>query len=243
MDDAMTQREFEPQPGPAIGLPAAMLVLCAAAGLVVVGLFWPDEKPPEPQWLGMEVESLTPDVRAALGLHPDQRGVYVSDVVGVAADAGVIEGDVIVAVDQHPVTDLDSYRAAARASRGRPSVSLGVVRRGIALAIPVAGRPLPAAASPSAGTPVAWSGPVPHGYSLGPNQHYYPQQSWVPAALPPGCATCPNAAACLPGATGTPAAFAPGCATCPNAAACFPPGGATPAAFTRPCTTGACPVR
>ncbi len=220
-----------------------MLVLCAAAGLVAVALFWPDKKPVEPQWLGMEVESLTPDVRAALGLHPDQRGVYVSDVVGVAADAGVLEGDVIVAVDQRPVTDLSSYRDATGASRGRGSVRLDLVRRGYAVALVVGGQPAPGAGPAGSGTPVAWTSPAPQGYAIGPNGGYYPRQTMVPAALPPGCATCPNAATCLPPQPATPAAFAPGCATCPNAAACLPPSPAAPVAFTRPCTTGACPVR
>jgi len=211
----MTSQYPETEPGPALGLPAAMLFLCAAAGLIAVAVFWPDKKPPEPQWLGMEVESLTADVRAALGLHPDQRGVYVSDVVGVAADAGVREGDVIVAVGRRPITGLDSYRAAAQASRGQSTVRLGLVRRGAPLAVSVGSRP----ARPVAGTPVGMQYPASHGYVSGPNGGYYPQQAWVPAALPPGCATCPNAAACLP------------------------PGGATPAAFTRGCNTGACPIR
>jgi hypothetical protein len=87
-----------------------------------------------------------------------------------------------------------------------------------------------------AGPGLAAAATLPPGCATCPNAaNCFPVPGAAPAAatLPPGCATCPNAANCLPGATPAAAALPPGCATCPNAANCLPPstGAATPAAL------------
>jgi serine protease Do len=64
--------------------------------------------------LGLQVQSITPDVARALRLE-DAEGVVVSQVdpSGPAAEAGVRRGDIVREVNRKPVTDMASYQEAA----------------------------------------------------------------------------------------------------------------------------------
>jgi S1-C subfamily serine protease len=68
-------------------------------------------------WLGADLQGLTPELAAALGLEAPS-GVLVADVMspGPAYDAGLKSGDIVVRMDGEDVEDIGSlnYRLATR---------------------------------------------------------------------------------------------------------------------------------
>ena len=83
-----------------------------------------------PEW-GFTAADLTPALvrRARL---PSKQGVLVSgiQVGGLAADAGIRQGDIILTVDQEPVADLAAFRRLydERVDSGKPFVLLDAKR-------------------------------------------------------------------------------------------------------------------
>jgi serine protease Do len=88
--------------------------------------------------LGIGAEDLTPQLGAFFGA-PDNSGVLVREVhSGTPAEkAGLKAGDVIVQVDGKPVHSLDELRAQLREKTAQKSVSLGILRKGSQLTLPV----------------------------------------------------------------------------------------------------------
>lgn len=76
-------------------------------------------------WIGAELQDLTPDLAASLGLNR-QAGVLVASVAkgGPAAAAGIVANDVIVAIDDHDVQDTGAlgYRLATSPVGGTAKV-------------------------------------------------------------------------------------------------------------------------
>ena len=79
--------------------------------------------------LGVRIETLSSDLAAAMGVA-GSKGVLVLEVLdGTPAEkAGLRAGDVITAVENESVADVDDLVSALRDENG--SVSLSVVRRG-----------------------------------------------------------------------------------------------------------------
>ncbi|HLY07681.1 MAG TPA: trypsin-like peptidase domain-containing protein [Planctomycetota bacterium] len=82
-------------------------------------------------WLGVMVQDLTPDLAVAFNLTA-ARGVIVTEVCpqGPAAKAGLRRGDIILAIDAHPVAtrfDLDHHAAMRGATT---TITLRVWRKG-----------------------------------------------------------------------------------------------------------------
>jgi serine protease Do len=115
---------------------------------------WPDQQVQTMRdWrtpvLGINAEDLTGQLGEFFGA-PDNSGVLVREVrSGTPADkAGLKAGDVIVKVDDQPVRSLADLRDQLRAKSGQKSVSLGILRKGESLSLPVAiekPRPMPMA--------------------------------------------------------------------------------------------------
>ncbi|HQU69319.1 MAG TPA: Do family serine endopeptidase [Albidovulum sp.] len=83
--------------------------------------------------LGMSVEALTPEIASGMGLPEDVAGVVVTQVKpdGQAAGEGLREGDVIVSVNQKPVTSAKDVTAALDAAqKDKRSAALLMVQRG-----------------------------------------------------------------------------------------------------------------
>lgn len=80
---------------------------------------------------GLTVEPLTPDIATRLGLKTTDQGLVVSQVDpnGPAAEAGVLQGDVIQEVNRQPVRNTNEFRSALDRSGARPALVL-VNRRG-----------------------------------------------------------------------------------------------------------------
>ncbi len=68
----------------------------------------------EAHWIGLEAGPLTPAVARANNIPANIAGVFVDEVTLVAADAGLLAGDVITAVNGNQVTDLRSFKNATR---------------------------------------------------------------------------------------------------------------------------------
>jgi serine protease Do len=89
--------------------------------------------------LGVSAEDLTPQLGAYFGA-PDDGGVLVREVrAGTPAEkAGVKAGDVIVKVDGKAVRSLTELRDELREKSGEKSVTLGILRKGAEMSVPVA---------------------------------------------------------------------------------------------------------
>ncbi len=76
--------------------------------------------------LGVQVEPVTPELAAQLRLAGDMKGLVVRgvDPEGVAAEAGIQQGDVILEFNRQAVTSTEELRAAVNDSNGRLALML-----------------------------------------------------------------------------------------------------------------------
>jgi serine protease Do len=81
--------------------------------------------------LGVEVQPVTPDIAHALGLNRIQ-GALVAEAQpgGPAASAGIVSGDVIVSVDNNPISKGADLAARIGAMSPGASATIGVIRDG-----------------------------------------------------------------------------------------------------------------
>ena len=88
--------------------------------------------------LGLSVQDVTPEVARELGLARP-RGVVVRGVRddGPAASAGIRPGDVIVAIDRHPVGNVEEMKRALERHRAGAPTLLLVHRQGGTLYVPI----------------------------------------------------------------------------------------------------------
>lgn len=94
----------------------------AAAGTAII-------QPKEFTWLGAEI---TP-------LPPDKSGVYVVEVEGLLAAAGIRSGDIIKGVNSTPVTDMNSFIGVTKKVNIKKGILLDIIRSGAPLYITVKG--------------------------------------------------------------------------------------------------------
>jgi serine protease Do len=89
--------------------------------------------------LGINAEDLTAQLGAYFGA-PDDGGILVREVrAGTPAEkAGLKAGDVIVKVDGEPVRSLGELRAELREKSAEKFVTLGILRKGSEVSVPVA---------------------------------------------------------------------------------------------------------
>ena len=84
----------------------------------------------EAHWIGMEVGPLAAAVAKANNIPADVSGVFVDEVTLAAADAGLLAGDVITAVNGNHVTDLKSFQNATRPVAMASQAEVTIYRRG-----------------------------------------------------------------------------------------------------------------
>ena len=86
----------------------------------------PDEttKPTAISGLGLSLAPITPDAKDNISSAPDQKGVVVTDVApdGTAADRGLKPGDVIVEVQQEPVSIPPTSEPRRQCAQAEPQV-------------------------------------------------------------------------------------------------------------------------
>jgi serine protease Do len=81
--------------------------------------------------LGVEIQPVTPDIAHALGLQRVE-GALVAEASsgGPAASAGIMSGDVIVAVDNHPISSGADLAARIGSMSPGTSATIGIIRAG-----------------------------------------------------------------------------------------------------------------
>lgn len=84
----------------------------------------------EAHWIGLEAGPLLPAVAKANNIPSNVTGVLVDEVTLVAADAGLLAGDVITAVNGTQVTDLKSFKNATKQVALATQAQVTVFRRG-----------------------------------------------------------------------------------------------------------------
>ncbi|HEY6121686.1 MAG TPA: DegQ family serine endoprotease [Pyrinomonadaceae bacterium] len=101
-----------------------------------------NEQPQGVDKFGLSLQPLTPEVAARLGLGANEQGLVVTalDPNGVAADAGINQGDVIQEVNRQPVRNLGDFNVAIARSGSRPALVL-VNRRGSVVYLTLRPRP------------------------------------------------------------------------------------------------------
>jgi serine protease Do len=81
-------------------------------------------------WLGVALQPLSPDLAQSLGLAGTNGAVVGSTITGSpAAQAGLQQGDVIVAYDNTPVDDYRHVQRLVAETRAGKSVTLQIVRK------------------------------------------------------------------------------------------------------------------
>ena len=90
-------------------------------------------------WIGVSVQTLTPEIAFGLGLKPETDGALVAqiDPEGPAAKSGLRQGDVIVAVGEHRVNALRDLPKLVAGVKPGERVTLSVLRRSAELSVPV----------------------------------------------------------------------------------------------------------
>ena len=105
-------------------------------------------------WLGVQLQSLTPDLAKAFGLaQPHGALVAAAEAEGPAAKAGVLSGDVIASVNDTPIKNAPELSRAISAFAPGTSVKIGVLRQGEEKSIIAALGQLPESQVASAGQP------------------------------------------------------------------------------------------
>ncbi len=82
-------------------------------------------------WLGVQIQSVTPDIAASLGMK-EPKGALVASVVpdSPAARSGVRQGDVIVGINGKEITDSHELTRRVASLQAGKSASFAVVRDG-----------------------------------------------------------------------------------------------------------------
>jgi hypothetical protein len=84
----------------------------------------------EAHWIGLEAGPLLPAVAKANNIPSNVSGVFVDEVTLVAADSGLLAGDVITAVNGNHVTDLKSFKNATKLVALANQAQVTIFRRG-----------------------------------------------------------------------------------------------------------------
>lgn len=94
------------------------------------GLFIaPDIQLYEAHWQGMDTMILDSELRQKLQYPRGLRGVIVNEVTLNASLSGMLGGDIIIAVDGEPVTNLDNFQRQTRRVKTRNHAAITVMRK------------------------------------------------------------------------------------------------------------------
>jgi serine protease Do len=88
--------------------------------------------------LGLTLQPLTPQIAKQFGIEEDSQGMVVTgvDPAGVASEAGIARGDIILEINRKPVNSADAVQQALDGAAGKPVLML-ISRRGQTLYLTV----------------------------------------------------------------------------------------------------------
>ena len=89
----------------------------------------PDIQLSEAHWQGMDTMRLTQELRQKLKLPRGLQGILVDEVTLNAARSGLLAGDVIIAVEDGPVTTLEEFQRQTKIVRNRSHALITVMRK------------------------------------------------------------------------------------------------------------------
>ncbi|KWT94830.1 PDZ domain-containing protein [Candidatus Magnetominusculus xianensis] len=118
----------------------------------------------EGHWIGLETIPLTPAIAAANGVPASVSGVLIDEVTLVAANSGILAGDVITAINDVPVTDLSTFRAATMPVANAKRATVTVYRAGALNKFTVEAVDVLGIAQMEAAPMILPSDTAPHGY-------------------------------------------------------------------------------
>ena len=84
----------------------------------------------EAHWIGLEVGPLSAAVAKANNIPSTITGVLVDEVTLVSADAGLLAGDIITAINGTPLSDLKSFKEATRQVAQANQADVSIYRNG-----------------------------------------------------------------------------------------------------------------
>ena len=91
-------------------------------------------QPKEVDWLGAEIAPLSPTLKPYV-----DSGVYVADVEGILAAAGLKKGDIIKGINRDRITDMSTFMKTTQSVDVRDGFLLDIVRAGMPIYIKVQG--------------------------------------------------------------------------------------------------------
>jgi membrane-associated protease RseP (regulator of RpoE activity) len=83
----------------------------------------------EGHWQGMDVMLLDAELRQKLRYPKGLRGVIINEVTLNAALSGMLGGDIIIAIDGNPITDLESFKRETYRMRLRNHAPIKILRK------------------------------------------------------------------------------------------------------------------
>ena len=103
-----------------------------------------------PPWIGLDLQELTPDLRAHLGVPDGKSGVLVSDVYrdSPAHKSGIKRGDVIVGLEGFPVESPEAYKEALGEYTQGERLTFRMIRTGKDISLPMEASSFPLELAP-----------------------------------------------------------------------------------------------
>lgn len=101
----------------------------------------PKIKRSEAHWQGMEALPLTTELKKKLNYPMNIEGVLIDEVSLQSAQAGILAGDVLVAINNRPVVNLDDMYRQSRKVQKKKSAMLMVYRNGQWMSFQLSGEP------------------------------------------------------------------------------------------------------
>ena len=111
-------------------------LLLVFIGLSVLAMFTTSKVGDEINWIGMNVQRLDAEARAARGIPANVSGVVVEGVDGIAGRAGVRQGDVVVGINGNGVRDMyDFSHFTGEVDVTKVGAQIDVIRNGMRMPV------------------------------------------------------------------------------------------------------------
>jgi S1-C subfamily serine protease len=117
--------------------------VAAAQPMAAPPMMAPAKTPTEGEWMGLEVTPITPLTARQYGIRDGTRGLVVAEAEAQAALVGIRAGDLLVAVNEVPITGMTDFFQATRNGTMTQGV-VEILRQGQRLAVDLAPTTAPA---------------------------------------------------------------------------------------------------